>query len=218
MKKILSVLCIGILSVGILGGCNSNTKSLNEISKLDSELVSTKEELMNSNAQINKLNSELNDANKKIKELEKKIIEGNVAKSDKFDETEQVLNIVTMNSDYERLTEGELITTGLLVEDNIKMILSIISVKYYKNHILELSDIETINGKKIAVINLVGDNYWFGKMQGTTGGSMITYTLRENILQREYKGDWIDGVKFLVDGKQFEEMQHAAELSKSTFR
>lgn len=73
MKKILSVLCVGIFSIGLLGGCTSDNKSLNEIVRLESELVSTKEELINSNVEIKKLNMERYNTHKTIKELEKEV-------------------------------------------------------------------------------------------------------------------------------------------------
>lgn len=91
MKKIIGVLCVGILSVVMLGGYKSSNKSLNEISNLQSEIVRTKrelvnfntkidklekalanktEELMNSNQKIRKLNKEINNLNKEIKNLQ----------------------------------------------------------------------------------------------------------------------------------------------------
>ncbi|MGK0467601.1 MAG: hypothetical protein ACJAX4_002903 [Clostridium sp.] len=38
-------------------------------------------------------------------------------------------------------------------------------------------------------------------MQGSVGGEITEYTLIENILQREYKSYWTDGVKFTLYGK-----------------
>lgn len=61
--------------------------------------------------------------------------------------------------------------------------------KYFDGKTLELKTIETVNNKKIAVINLGGvKSYWNQRMQGSLGGEITEYTLIENILQREYKG------------------------------
>ena len=84
---------------------------------------------------------------------------------------------------------------------------------------MELKSIETVNNKKIAVINLGGDkSYWNQRMQGSLGGEITEYTLIENILQREYKGYWIDGVKFTLDRKQVEATQHSSDLAKTIYR
>lgn len=54
-------------------------------------------------------------------------------------------------------------------------------------------------------------------MQGSTGGQIAEYTLIENVLQREYKGYWIDGVKFTLNGKELQS-EHAPGLGKTTYR
>jgi hypothetical protein len=143
-------------------------------------------------------------------------VESNINKPDK---TERIFKIVTKNVDYKVISEEEIKTVGLGVSDNIKKILSTISTKYFDGKTLELKTIETVNNKKIAVINLGGNkSYWNQRMQGSVGGEITEYTLIENILQREYKGYWIDGVKFTLDGKQFEATQHSSDLAKTIYR
>lgn len=143
-------------------------------------------------------------------------IESNI---DKPDKTERIFKIVTKNVDYKVISEEEIKTVGLGVSDNINKILSTISTKYFDGKTLKLKTIETVNNKKIAVINLGGDKfYWNQRMQGSVGGEITEYTLIENILQREYKGYWIDGVKFTLNGKQFEATQHSSDLAKIIYK
>ena len=65
---------------------------------------------------------------------------------------------------------------------------------------------------KIANINLIEDpgfdgpgslpsyQSWYDYFQGSHGGQHTTILLRENILQKDYQGPWIDGVVFFYQG------------------
>ncbi|MBP6963423.1 MAG: hypothetical protein KBC96_03355 [Armatimonadetes bacterium] len=84
---------------------------------------------------------------------------------------------------------------------------------------LEFSDlpinvvrIETVKGKKVAVIDLResqrGSDYrsWYGGyFQGSTGGGITQTKLMDTFLQRGYRGEWVDGVRFLYQGKPIQE-------------
>ena len=138
---------------------------------------------------------------------------------DEVDKTERVFKIVTKNADYKVVNGGEVKTLGLGVAENIKKILSTVSSEYFDNKDIELKTIDTVDNKKIAVINLTGDEkYWNQKMQGSAGGQITEYTLIENVLQRDYKGYWVDGVRFTLNGKEIEDNGHIPELSKTTYR
>lgn len=140
-------------------------------------------------------------------------------KADEVDKTERVFKIVTKNVDYKVVNGGEVKTVGLGVAENIKKILDTVSSKYFDGNKIDLKTIDTVDNKKIAVINLTGDEkYWNQKMQGSAGGQITEYTLIENVLQREYKGYWVDGVRFTLNGKQIEDNGHIPELSKTTYR
>lgn len=137
----------------------------------------------------------------------------------KEDKTERTFKIVTKNVDYEIVNDGEVKTVGLGVAENIKEILSTISTKYFDNNAVVLQTIETIDNKKIAVIDLTGDkDYWNQRMQGSAGGQITEYTLIENVLQRDYTGYWINGVRFTLNGKEVTNNSHCENLSKTTYR
>lgn len=97
---------------------------------------------------------------------------------------------------------------------------------------IKVQKIETINGKKVAVVDLEeseanknitdptafsGPNWISSKFQGSTGGSITTKSLIETFLQRDYKGNWIDGVKFTYMGKPIE-FDHVSSLSSVSYR
>jgi len=96
---------------------------------------------------------------------------------------------------------------------------------------IEVLRIEKENGKKIAVINLkehewnkekenfTGSNWRYGFFQGSTAGYFTTMTLIETFLQNDYKGEWIDGVKFMHEDQLIKEgnWDHI-DLSGITYR
>ncbi|WP_338597176.1 hypothetical protein [Clostridium baratii] len=203
------VLCIGLIGIAALSfvGCGENKKE--------------------ADVENNKPTIEENNDKEKPEETTKTPedkSEGETTEKpndnlDKADKTERVFKIVTKNVDYKVVNGGEVKTVGLGVAENIKKILSTVSSKYFDNKDIELKTIDTVDNKKIAVINLAGDEkYWNQKMQGSAGGQITEYTLIENVLQREYKGYWVDGVRFTLNGKEIEDNGHIPELSKTTYR
>lgn len=100
---------------------------------------------------------------------------------------------------------------------------------------ISILEVKNENGKKIAVVNLgeieenkgitdpaniqgdATDTWIFGYFQGSAGGSATVETLVETFLQREYKGEWIDGIEFRYEGKPIS-MMHVEPLSKTIFR
>lgn len=97
---------------------------------------------------------------------------------------------------------------------------------------IELQEIKDVEGKKIAVVNLresivnegkkdyaeyVGYTWNGNYFQGSTGG-ILTYTkLVETFLQKDYKGEWIDGVQFLYQGAEVD-FEHVPDLKNIVYR
>lgn len=110
---------------------------------------------------------------------------------------------------------------NLSLEDKLKQLCTTLSEKKFDNLSLEVKSIDTINGKKVATINLTDANNkkWSQKFQGSTGGAVTTNTLIENFLQSSNKsrGEWIDGVKFLYNNEKIE-YEHASDLSDIQYR
>lgn len=107
------------------------------------------------------------------------------------------------------------------LNDKLTKLSSAISNTNFDGLILEVKSIDTINGKKVATINLAdsGDKTWVPKFQGSTGGQVTANTLIENYLQSNNKsnGDWIDGVKFLYNNETIE-YDHVSELSEIHYK
>lgn len=110
---------------------------------------------------------------------------------------------------------------NLSLEDKLKQLCKTLSEKKFDNLSLEVKSIDTVNGKKVATINLADANNkkWSQKFQGSTGGAVTTNTLIENFLQSSNKsrGEWIDGVKFLYNNEKIE-YEHASDLSYIQYR
>ena len=86
---------------------------------------------------------------------------------------------------------------------------------------IEVLKIKSQNSNKIVVVNLRENNWnqnidWSNPhflngnagitwrahhFQGSAGGHFTTITLTETFLQKEYKGDWIDGIIFLYENE-----------------
>lgn len=96
---------------------------------------------------------------------------------------------------------------------------------------IELKHIKDIEGKKIAVVNLkestinegldiedkIGYTWVDNYFQGSTGGMQTYVKLVETFLQRDYKGEWIDGVEFLYEGSKID-FEHVEGLSEIIYR
>lgn len=226
-KKLLIGLITVMTAISLVGCMGTNKESPGKDTGIEQEEDSNKkndssEDKTNDNK---KPEVESEDKNDKKPETEdkgdnnKKPSTNDKVEVEKEDKTERVFKVVTKNIDYKVVSGNEIKTVGLGVADNIKKILNQISKDYFDGKTINLKDIETINNKKIAVIDLGKDkDYWNQRMQGSLGGEITEYTLIENVLQREYKGYWIDGVKFILDGKQVQEAQHAEKLTQTTYR
>lgn len=148
---------------------------------------------------------------------EKPVVEDDEKDIDTTDKDDTVANIKEVSFDISSLdvNSGEKIVIGSLkldesksIEDKLNLLLKEISKLSFDNAPIKLTKMQN----NVAYIDLsegVNKNYWStGYFQGSTGGSITTYTLTESILQRNYKGQWIDGVCFSYEGKTDMEFDH----------
>ncbi len=95
----------------------------------------------------------------------------------------------------------------LNVKQRLDYLAGLISQSEFRGLPIEISDIEKRNGLDIIKINLkeIGDfkspSWKYGYFQGSCGGQITSHTLKESFLQRDYKGEWIDGVEFYYEGR-----------------
>jgi len=113
------------------------------------------------------------------------------------------------------------VNENLSLEDKLKELSKTVSEKKFDKLTIEVKSIDTVDGKKVATINLADSstNKWTQKFQGSTGGAVTSNTLIENFLQtnNKSKGEWIDGVKFLYNNKAIE-YEHVSDLSTIQYR
>lgn len=141
--------------------------------------------------------------------------------SNKNTPSKEELSIYTIDDNTLEPNESSKIelSTDSSLEDKVQQLSNTVSKNYFDNLPIKVKSIDTIDGKKIATINLVDDNNnkWSNKFQGSTGGQITANTLIENFLQVSYKGEWIDGVKFLYNDEPIE-YDHVYELSETQYR
>lgn len=106
------------------------------------------------------------------------------------------------------------------LQDKLQQLSNEVSKDYFESLPIKVKSIDTVDGKKIATINLVDGtdgSSWTNKFQGSAGGQITANTLIENFLQVSYKGEWVDGVKFLYNDAPIE-YDHVYELSQTQYR
>lgn len=119
------------------------------------------------------------------------------------------------------------------IEKRLKVIADNLSHTEFNNLPIELIDITEVDGKKIATFNLkeneeninkdnlneyTGTSWVSNFFQGSAGGSWTCYTLQTTMLQPDYDGEWIDGVKFLYNGEENKNFQHIEGIDKIKYR
>lgn len=119
------------------------------------------------------------------------------------------------------------------VEKRLNIIASNLSDSQFKNLPIELIGIEEIDGKKVATFNLKENEENLNKpdwseysepswannfFQGSAGGGWTCYTLQTTMLQPDYDGEWIDGVRFLYNGEENKYFQHIEGLDRIKYR
>ena len=113
------------------------------------------------------------------------------------------------------------VNESLSLEDKLKELSKAVSEKNFDKLSIEIKSIDTVNGKKVATINLAdtSNNKWLPRFQGSTGGAVTANTLIENFLQSNNQSayEWIDGVKFLYNNETIE-YDHVADLSNTQYR
>ena len=82
-----------------------------------------------------------------------------------------------------------------------------LSKSVFNNYTIEVTQINNVKGKKVAIINLKDNekekqNWESSFFAGSCGGAVTSNSLVETFLQRKYKGTWVDGVTFTYNGKE----------------
>lgn len=105
------------------------------------------------------------------------------------------------------------------LEDKINELCIALQKEYFKEGSAKIM-LKGIDEKNIATINLVNEvpDAWAKHFAGSTGGYISQTTIVETLLQKEYKGQWIKGVKVLIDGKDSQDIYDHAPFGETFYR
>ena len=93
------------------------------------------------------------------------------------------------------------------IKEKLELLATNLKEVYFKGNNIDI-EIDSIDTNNIATINLIDENSWLPLFQGSTGAQITQNTIIETFLQREYTGEWIEGIKILVDDKSDIEYDH----------
>lgn len=206
LRKILACIVISCVAFGAVGCADKNTDPEN-----NSNIVSE-----------NLDNQQSNDTQE----------EDIVDNQESIKTIELLLYSKDVNTD-EQVIVGEVeVNEDLSLEEKIEKLSKELSEKVFDNLPIEFVKINDIEGKKIALFNLdeLGNNakdITFDKYEGinwinnyfagSAGGSVTEYTLITTLLQKNYTGEWIDGIEFTYKNSKIE-FDHVPALGEITYR
>lgn len=227
VMKIVMVLTLTTLVTSFVVGCNDNKDD--KVSN-NSNVTTTKSENTDKKVTVESetvdvdVDDEIVDDNSSTTEEENNIVE---VQSEGF-----TMYSKDVNTDAEVALGTISIDSTRTLEEKLDILAKELSKKAFDNLPIELAEITEVDGKKVAVFNLEeqGNNAtetdyskyegisWFNNhFQGSAGGNITTYTLNKTLLQGDYTGEWIDGVKYLYKGEMIV-FEHVESLGNITYR
>ena len=211
LRKILAAIVISYVSFGVVG-CTEKNTSINNNSNIIAENLDNKQS---------------NDEK-----------EENIEKTEDLDNQESIKNIEMILYSKDVNTEEQVvigtveIDENLSLEEKIEKLSKELSEKGFDSLPIEFVKINDIEGKKIALFNLneLGNNAtditvdkyeginWINNyFAGSSGGSITEYTLITTLLQKNYTGEWVDGVEFTYKNSKIE-FDHVPNLGEINYR
>jgi hypothetical protein len=187
--KIQKLLIVIGVAMAALVGCDQNGTT-----GLEQEIATLKQQ----NETLQQENEQLK---QKIQELEMKSEEP----TEVGERTFTIYTADNVTLELEVLTDITIVGEATVIE-TLQVIAKKLSEEVFYELPIEVLKVEQVDGKQIATINLEEDetsevkwnvNYF----QGSTGATMTRLALVESFLQKEYDGEWIDGVLFLYENE-----------------
>jgi hypothetical protein len=228
-KKLIIVICFILLFSFVSTGCSASLKNENDI--LRKEVISLEEKNANMEKTIADLEYTIKNFNIDSENLKARFNQIN-GSSLRYKENIYPIYIAD-NYTYEKIIAAYIyIPKETVLKKKLETLATVLSDTHFNNLPIEVVRIEEVNKKKIAIVNLkeslenqgitdyekmIGNTWMMHHMQGSCGGTVTQTTLIETMLQREYKGPWIDGVKFLYDNGVCD-YEHAPLLKDINYR
>ncbi|MDF2593192.1 MAG: hypothetical protein K0S75_2658 [Clostridia bacterium] len=221
-KRCIKLFCFILLLSLIITGCSTSLKNENDM--LIKEVAALKEEKTALESTISDLNNTVKIQDLRIEELMKAA----------FRDKDHLYPLYTADSyTYEKRIEAYIyIPKETALKRKLEILANALSEVYFDNLPIQIIRIEEVEKKKIAIVNLkesainqgitdyeklVGKTWTMLYMQGSSGGTITETRLIETMLQREYQGQWIDGVQFLYNNETCD-YEHAASLKEINYR
>jgi len=217
-----------LLSI-VITGCSTSLKNENDI--LSKEVISLQEKNTTMGNTIVDLENKIKELNNDQGILKSRI---DLLKESSLRYKDNMYPIYTAdNYTYEIIIDAYIyMTKETALRKKLETLAEVLSEAYFDNLPIQVVRIEEINKKRIVIVNLkesaenqgiadynklVGKTWTTHYMQGSTGGTITETRLIETMLQREYQGLWIDGVKFLYNNGVCD-YEHAASLKEINYR
>jgi len=129
--------------------------------------------------------------------------------------SENDINIIPIygfdiNTAYTDMISWMPLITSNSIDENMEILAKYMENEYFNEGHIIIEEIIEVDGKRVAIINLKERDsnnkekisMWMSRYFGGSAGGRATETkLKLTFLQPDYKGEWIDGVKFLYEGK-----------------
>lgn len=229
LKKTITLYSSIIICI-ILVGCSNSFKDEN--AKLKSEIFLKESKITELEKYIKELKdkTESLEASLKYVESEKKTLGDKLSKNKKFYGI-YIADVFTYDKEIYFFTY---IPEEKTIKQKLYILANALSQTVFDNLPIEVVKIEEVDGKRIAVINLMeskenqkisdyslfkGRSWATGYFQGSAGGRITSTSLIETFLQKQYDGEWIDGVSFLYNGgKEGNWSDHAPQLGEVNYR
>ncbi|WBW99159.1 hypothetical protein [Oceanirhabdus sp. W0125-5] len=115
-----------------------------------------------------------------------------------------------IDTDFTEIISWMPIISSNDLEKNMDVLARYMENNYFTEGHITIEEIIEVDGKSVAIINLKEKDsnnkekvsMWMSKyFGGSAGGRATEARLKLTFLQPEYSGQWIDGVKFLYEGK-----------------
>lgn len=112
----------------------------------------------------------------------------------------------------------------LPTDKKLSYLASKLSKKLFGGKHIELLEIKSEDGKEIAYFDLQdgdkdinSEKNWYSDFQGSSGAKNTKDSIIETLLQKDLKGNWVDGIKLMYNS-EFIELDHIAFEDKIYFR
>lgn len=216
-KNIIKVLGIFFMATVVLTGCsNGPSKEVVELQAQLDEQVAINKEL---EEQVQELTGQVDALKQENKELVAEIRE-----ADDIMFTLYTANVDTLAKEQIGKIAVNVDSEGKIqdLEGVLKTLANELSKQVFEGLPIHIEEVKTIDGKQIAIINLKEDSNlgvgWEANfLQGSTGAAITDITLKETLLQKEYTGEWLDGIQVFYEGEA-PEFDHMPSLGEIIYR